>query len=476
MEALDFFATVTQRARATGSLLCVGLDPRADSPVEARDACYRLIDATSEYAVVFKPNSAFFEALGPGGMVALRDVIAYVPDGIPVLLDAKRGDIASTSEAYAAAAFDQLGAHAVTVSPYVGLDGLAPFMARPGRAAFILCKTSNPGANEFQSLGLPTGDTTRPLYEMVAQHAQEANTSGNVGLVVGATFPEEMARVRAVAPGLWFLVPGVGAQGGDLRATLAAGLRADGLGLLINVSRSIAGASDPGAAAAAMAQEIRAVRAEIGSARRSSGSARQAPTARVAAVARALLDAGCVKFGAFTLKSGDTSPIYLDLRRLVSHPATMRAVAKAYAARLAGLTFDRLAGLPYAALPIATAISLELERPLIYPRRETKDYGTRAAIEGDFRPGETAVVIDDLATTGGTKLEAIEKLTAAGLTVRDIVVLVDREQGAARSLAEAGYTMHAVATLSELLGEWLRLGAMTETQYAEVVAYVRREA
>ena len=475
MTVNDFFQSVTARARATNSLLCVGLDPRADSAAEARDQCRRIIDATADLAVTFKPNSAFFEAHGPDGMRALREVIVNVPDDIPVLLDAKRGDIGSTSEAYAAAAFDQMGAHALTVSPYVGLDGLGPFLARPGRAAFILCKTSNPGADEFQALSVNTKAASRPLYEMVAQHAQAANTRGNVGLVVGATFPAEMARVRALAPGLWFLVPGVGRQGGDLHATLAAGLRADGLGLLINVSRGIASASDPRAEAARIATEIRTLRAEIGTARQAAMGSGPVVPARISTVAQALLDAGCVRFGSFTLKSGEVSPIYLDLRLLVSHPAVMRAVARAYAALLAGLKFDRLAGLPYAALPIATAISLEMDRPLIYPRRETKDYGTRAMIEGTFKAGETIVVIDDLATTGGTKIEAIDKLSMAGLRVNDIVVLVDREQGAANTLAQAGYKMHAVATLTELLHEWRRLDAITEAQYAEVKAYVKRE-
>ena len=190
--------------------------------------------------------------------------------------------------------------------------------------------------------------------------------------------------------------------------------------------------------------------------------------------ARDFFEAGIVKFGSFTLKSGMVSPIYLDLRRLITHPVILRRAAQAYARVLSGLVFDRIAGLPYAALPIGTAIALEMNRPLIYPRREVKDYGTKAAIEGDFNAGETAVVIDDLATTGGTKIEAIQKLEGAGLKVTDIVVLVDREQGAKEMLAEAGYTMHAVATLRELLPLWRASGAITGNQYDEVLSFLTR--
>jgi uridine monophosphate synthetase len=171
-------------------------------------------------------------------------------------------------------------------------------------------------------------------------------------------------------------------------------------------------------------------------------------------LADGLLDAGCVKFGEFTLKSGLVSPIYIDLRRIISFPTLLEQVGSAYLPLLSGLKFDRLAGLPYAAIPIATAISLKGGYPMIYPRKEVKTYGTKAEIEGEFRPGETAVVIDDLATTGGSKFEAIEKLTAAGLIVRDVVVLIDRQSGAGESLAASGFSLHAVLTISELLDHW----------------------
>jgi uridine monophosphate synthetase len=457
---MNFFEIVEQRARDIDSLLCVGLDPRAQDAASARDECFRLIEATAEFALAFKPNAAFFEVFGAEGVVALKEVIAHVPAGIPVIFDAKRGDIADTAEAYARAAFDELGARAITLNPYLGGEALRPFLARSDRGAFVLCKTSNPGADEFQALSVEG----RLLYEMVAQHAQQWNANGNVGLVVGATDPQALARVRSAAPDLWFLVPGVGAQGGDLQKSLEAGLRPDGLGLVINVSRQIAKASDPREEARKVRDEINVVRSAFSLVTRHS--------AHLSQLAQDLIDSQCVRFGQFKLKSGIISPIYLDLRRLVTHPPILRRVAQAYAETLEALEFDRLAGIPYAALPIATAITLEIDRPLIYPRREAKDYGTKATIEGDYQAGETIVVIDDLATTGGSKIEAIQKLEEAGLKVRDIVVLIDRGQGAGQMLAEAGYRLHSVVNLNDLLPEWLRSGAISSVQFEEVTAFL----
>jgi len=173
-----------------------------------------------------------------------------------------------------------------------------------------------------------------------------------------------------------------------------------------------------------------------------------------------LLETGCIKFGEFTLKSGLISPIYIDLRRIISDPNLLQQIGAAYLPLLENLEFDRIAGLPYAAIPISTAISLAGNYPMIYPRKEVKEYGTKAQIEGDYHPGETIAVIDDLATTGGSKFEAIEKLTGAGLIVKDVVVLVDRESGAKESLAEAGYAMHAVLTISEMLDHWEETGVV----------------
>jgi uridine monophosphate synthetase len=267
-----FFSFLAKRVDDCSSLLCVGLDPHpSDLPAPtagaARDFCLRLIEATAPYAAAFKPNAAFFEIYGPEGWAVLKEVITAIQERsdrlgsmIPVILDAKRGDIASSADGYARSAFETLGAHAITLSPYLGRDSIDPFLAYKEKGVFLLCKTSNSGAGDFQDLELAPvpGSSTTPLrlYEFVAQLAQTWNIGNNLGLVVGATQPESLARVRAIAPDLWILAPGVGAQGGDLVTALHAGLRADGKGMLIPVARGISRAEDPAKAAAELRDDI----------------------------------------------------------------------------------------------------------------------------------------------------------------------------------------------------------------------------
>ncbi|MBI5825239.1 MAG: orotate phosphoribosyltransferase [Chloroflexi bacterium] len=194
---------------------------------------------------------------------------------------------------------------------------------------------------------------------------------------------------------------------------------------------------------------------------------------RLASLADGLLAAGCIKFGDFTLKSGLKSPIYIDLRQIITYPKLLAEVAQAYLPIVSSLQFSRLAGLPYAAIPIATAISLAGNYPMIYPRKEVKAYGTKAEIEGEFHAGETALVIDDLATTGGSKFEAIEKLTGAGLLVKDVVVLVDRQSGAKESLEQAGYSMYAVLTITQLLDYWEENGRVAKNKIVETRNFLK---
>jgi len=262
-----FCERLDQARVATNSLVCVGLDPDLDQlPADLRDDPQplfafnrRIVDATLDSAAAYKPQIAFYSALGRESELVAS--IAYIRARAPaalVILDAKRNDIGNTAKAYAREAFERYGADAVTVNPYMGEDSVLPFLARPDRGAILLCRTSNPGARDFQDL-LVDG---QPLYKRVAERAAARwNEHRNLMLVVGATYPEEMAELRRAHPALWFLVPGIGAQGGDLDSTLAAGLNAAGTGLLINSSRGIiyAGGGESGAirqAAAALREAI----------------------------------------------------------------------------------------------------------------------------------------------------------------------------------------------------------------------------
>ena len=265
----SFFSFLEKRVDDCSSLLCIGLDPHAsDLPAPtveaARGFCLDLVKQTARYAAAFKPNAAFFEVFGAEGWTALKDVIDAIQEEsdrmgsmIPVILDAKRGDIASTAEAYAKSAFENLDVDCITLSPYLGHDSIDPFLQKSEKGVFLLCKTSNPGSGDLQDLSLSNGDL---LYEHVAKLAQQWNTKNNVGLVVGATHVDALKRVRAVAPDLWFLAPGVGAQGGELEAALQAGLRRDGKGMLIPVSRAVARAEKPGRAAAELRDEMLGIR------------------------------------------------------------------------------------------------------------------------------------------------------------------------------------------------------------------------
>ncbi len=234
----DKLVDATQR---NSSLLCVGLDP---DPVRLHGTdvgsfLCSIVEATSDIVCAYKPNLAFYEQLGEAGYQALRDVLKAIPSDVPVIADAKRGDIGHTAEAYARAIYDELGFDAVTVNPYLGGDAVEPFLTREDKTALIVCRTSNPGARDFQDLPVTFEGGTQPLFEAVARRAHDWNSRGNVGLVTGATYPDEMARLRVLCPEMPFLVPGIGAQAGALGPAVRAGLDAEGAGIIINASRQI---------------------------------------------------------------------------------------------------------------------------------------------------------------------------------------------------------------------------------------------
>jgi orotidine-5'-phosphate decarboxylase len=257
---MGFLEKLNAAAAKNNSLLCVGLDPDQSKLPASQISYYEfnkaIIDATADLVCAFKPNSAFYEAKGADGIVELKKTCDYLreqhPD-TPIILDFKNGDIGNTNNYYAEFAFDYLQVDAITIQPYQGRAALQPFLDRKDKGIIVLCKMSNEGSGEFQDLQV----NGKKLYQQVAENvAKDWNANGNCLLVVGATYPDELAEVRKLAGDMTILVPGIGAQGGDIEATLKAGMNSDGTGLIINSSRAIIYASDPAAAAKKMRDEI----------------------------------------------------------------------------------------------------------------------------------------------------------------------------------------------------------------------------
>ena len=254
---MTFIEQLRKAERINGSLLCVGLDPEpAKFPAAMKgdaskiyDFCAAIVDATADLVIAFKPQIAYFAAHGAEAQLErLMEHMRRTAPDVPIILDAKRGDIGSTAEQYAKEAFERYGADCVTLSPFMGFDSVQPYLKYHGKGAFLLCRTSNPGGDDLQTQRLASVEGTPMLYEHLARLAQGPwNLNGQLGLVVGATYPAEIARVREIAPSLPLLIPGIGAQGGDARATVHAGLRTDANGvsgpIIVNSSRAILYAS-----------------------------------------------------------------------------------------------------------------------------------------------------------------------------------------------------------------------------------------
>jgi len=461
---MKFIDKLNAAIKKNKSLLCVGLDPQEEmlpegELIEERLVTWgtRLISLTGDLVCCYNPNIAFFEQFGPDGLSALQRIVAAIPGDIPILLDAKRGDIGSTADAYAKAVYQQYGADAVTLSPYLGQDSIKPFLEDSDKSVFILCQTSNPSAKELQMHGEP------PLFEQVAETSSHWGNVDQIGLVVGATQPEALLRVREICPQQWILAPGVGAQGADLQTALNAGLRSDRSGMLIPVSRGVILASDPRASCMALRDQINQARAQF--------QPKPLSSTNEELVIR-LFEAGCVKFGSFTLASGKTSPIYIDLRRLVSFPDLFSKVASAYAEASKIISFDLVSGVPYAALPISAVAALRLGTGLIYPRKEPKTHGTGQAIEGVFTEGQVALLYEDVVTSGGSILTAAATLRAAGLIIHDVVVLVERVQGGRENLQAEGITLHTILNLDEILAVLNKNGLIDAEMFSQVRQYL----
>jgi len=256
--SMRFIEKLLNMSRKNSSLLCIGLDPDPEL-MAGKDVLQfnkAIIEATNDLVCAYKPNLAFYEALGSAGLSILEETVKHIPGDVPVIADAKRGDIGNTAKAYARALFSVFSFDAATVSPYLGYDSIEPFVGYRDKGVFILCRTSNKGARDFQDLHIDG----LPLYEVVARKAGEWNSQGNIGLVVGATYPEELKKVRSICPEMCLLIPGIGTQGGDLASAVRYGVDSRGERAIFNVSRQILYASkekDFAEAAREMADRIR---------------------------------------------------------------------------------------------------------------------------------------------------------------------------------------------------------------------------
>ncbi|WP_218081181.1 bifunctional orotidine-5'-phosphate decarboxylase/orotate phosphoribosyltransferase [Anthocerotibacter panamensis] len=473
---MDFHDKLDAAIERNQSLLCLGLDPdpefllpkfckQTDNEIaDLADALHALILETSSLVCAYKPTLGFYLALGSMGITLLVETLARVPADIPVILDAKYA-CPTTSTVFARNIFTHWGVDAVTLSPYAGQDQIAPFLLYPGKMVFVLCRTANPSAKILQEYPAPEA----PLYAKLVQQGRTWGTPEQLGFEVAATEPAVLSRVRALAPERLLLARGVWQEGGDLLRTLEAGLTSHGDGLLIPVPQALLADPQP-------AQQIEALRDQINQTR--TRLSREDTSCQVwlpdvcllqdqphLDLVLQLYDLGCIMFGDYVQASGATFPYYIDLRTIISNPQVFQRILSTYAQVLQGLTFDRIAGIPYGSLPTAAGLALRLHRPMIFPRKEVKAHGTRRVVEGNFEAGETVVVVDDILITGKSAMEGAEKLKSVGLEVRDIVVFIDHEQGVKHTLAAHGYCAHAVLTISEVVTILYQAGRLKDEQF-----------
>jgi len=473
---MNFFEKLNTAITKNQSLLFVGLDPNLEmlpsrfcqhnSNIDNLwDWLQYQINQTADLVCAYKPTFGFYKALGAPGMELLHNTLKAIPSNIPIILDAKHGDL-NTSTIFAKTIFEEWQVDAVTLSPYSGQDHIAPFLVYPGKAVFVLCCTSNQGAIALQQYS--TNDS--PLYLRVVEEAKNWGTPEQLALEVGSTNPDIFARIRKAAPERLILARSIWAEGGgDLTQTLTAGLNNNGDGLLIPVPLEMLVNDNPAEQIQSLREAVNLVRNQV----ISEGSTCDLWIADVCFLNQhpyqdlilQLYDIGCILFGNFVQASGATFSYYIDLRKIISNPQIFHQILNAYADILKDLNFDRIAGIPYGSLPTATGLALRLNYPMIFPRKEVKAHGTRRVIEGNFQPGETIVVVDDILISGKSVMEGAEKIKSAGLNVEDIVVFMDHEQGVKDRLKANGYRAHSVLTISEITETLYQAGRINEEQF-----------
>ncbi|MDJ0898423.1 MAG: bifunctional orotidine-5'-phosphate decarboxylase/orotate phosphoribosyltransferase [Xenococcus sp. MO_188.B8] len=476
---MNFYAKLNNTIAQNQSLLVVGLDPnpeiltslghqlmaKGDSLIDNLQAWLEWVIAeTSDRVAAYKLNLGFYQALGVAGLELLDCVLSKIPHQLPIILDAKHGDL-NSSTVLAQTIFEQWQVDAVTLTPYGGQDHAAPFLVYPDKAVFVLCHSSNPGALALQEY--PHADN--PLYLEVVKQVQSWGTMDQVCLEVGSNNPDIIGKIRAVAPERMILLRSIWTEGADFPQILQAGFDHNGEGLLITVSLDLLANKNLASEVAKLNQQVAQIRSEL----IQTVSTCELWTSNVCLFNKhphqdlilQLFDIGCLLFGEYVQASGATFSYYIDLRKIISNPQLFNQVIKAYAEILKNLTFERIAGIPYGALPTATGLALNLNRPMIFPRKEVKAHGTRRLIEGNFHPGETAVVVDDILISGKSVTEGAAKLESAGLKVKDIVVFIDHEAGVKERLASKGYRAHSVLNISEITETLYEAGRITAEQY-----------
>jgi uridine monophosphate synthetase len=474
---MSFFEKLNAAIAQNQSLLVAGLDPnpemmptryldsqRNDSIDQFWDWLQFIIAETSDLVCAYKPTFGFYKSLGAPGLELLHKTLSAIPPHIPIILDAKHGD-PNTSTVFAHTAFEQWQVDAVTLSPFSGEEHIAPFLIYLGKAAFVLCSTSNAGAIALQHYPSPES----PLYLQVVKEAKNWGTPEQLALEVGTTSPDVLTRIRAIAPERIILAPGIWSQECDLNQILAAGLNASGDGLLIPVPQDMLASDRLASAIEPLRDSINKIRQQI--IREGSTCDLWMPDVCLLEqhpyqdLILQLYDIGCILFGEFVQASGATFPYYIDLRKIISNPQLFHQILSAYADILKNLCFDRIAGIPYGSLPTATGLALRLNHPMIFPRKEVKAHGTKRLIEGHFEPGETVVVVDDILISGKSVMEGAQKLESGGLKVEDIVVFIDHEQGVKDRLKANGYQAHSVLTISEITTTLYQAGRINEQQF-----------
>ncbi|BAZ43376.1 bifunctional orotidine-5'-phosphate decarboxylase/orotate phosphoribosyltransferase protein [Chondrocystis sp. NIES-4102] len=474
---MNFTDKLNQAIALNNSLLFIGLDPnpemmptkyRSQSELSLIDCLENwllwVISETKTQVCAYKPTLGFYQALGIEGIELLERVLAAIPPSIPVILDAKHSDI-NTSNVFAQTIFKKWEVDAVTLTAVAGQDHAAPYLVYADKAVFILTHTLNPQADRLQ--GYPDD---QPFYLHLIKEVQTWATPEQLYLEVGTTEVEILEKIRAIAPERTILLRSLwNSSNYDLGSLIDTGLNSSGEGLLIPVPQDFLAANDLASQVAQLNQQLNNYR----TAKMSQVSSCEIWTPDVCLLNKhpyqdlilQLFDIGCLLFGEYVQASGATFSYYIDLRKIISNPQLFNQVLNAYGDIVKTLEFDRIAGIPYGALPTATGLALNLQRPMIFPRKEVKAHGTRRLIEGNFNPGEKVVVIDDILISGKSVTEGAEKLKSAGLEIEDIVVFIDHEGGVKERLAAKGYRAHSVLSISEITNTLYESGRINQEQY-----------